>query len=169
MVLERGVLTKIHFADIFRSTRNRDFSRLISLVPRMIFEYMNQSLCKEVSAAEILAAINHLAPLKAPGKDGCPDFFFRKYWDIVGTHVCSVVKDFFTTGVLSPSLNITQVVLILKVPNLENLCQFRPISLYNFIYRIISKILANRLKPIMKILISPQQSAFIYTWQTNLG
>ena len=113
---------KIHFADIFRSTGNRDFSRLISLVPRMISEDMNQSLCKEVSDAEILAAVNHLGPLKAPGKDGFPGFFFRKYWDIVGTHVCSVVKDFFTTGVLSPSLNITQVVLILKVPNLENLC-----------------------------------------------
>lgn len=57
---------------------------------------------------------------------------------------------------LSPSLNVTQVVLIPKVLNPDNLGQFRPISLCNFTYRIISKILANRLKPVMKFLITPQ-------------
>ncbi|KAL8126450.1 hypothetical protein AgCh_013655 [Apium graveolens] len=112
-----------HFQDIFKSAGNRDFSRLISLIPRIISEDMNHSLCKEVTDAEILRAVNQLGPLKAPGKDGFPGFFF--------------------------------------VPNPENLTQFRPISLCNFIYRIISKILANRLKPFMKLLITPQQSAFM--------
>ena len=51
--------------------------------------------------------------------------------------------------------------LIPKVSNPKNLGQFRPISLCNFVYRVISKVLANRLKPLMKNLISPQQSAFI--------
>ena len=56
--------------------------------------WKKKSLCKEVSDAEILAAVNHLGPLKAPGKDEFPGFFFRKYWDIVCTHVCSLFRIF---------------------------------------------------------------------------
>ena len=122
---------------------------------------MNVALCKEVTEAEIQRAVKQLGPLKAPGKDGFPGFFFRKYWDIVGVQVSSAVKEFFTSMIMPSSLNTTQVVLIPKVPNLEDLSQFRPISLCSFVYRIISKILANRLKPIMKNIITPQQSAFI--------
>ena len=80
---------------------------------------------------------------------------------MVGVQVSSAVREFFTSKIMSPSLNTTQVVLIPKVPNPEDLSQFRPISLCSFVYRIISKILANRLKPIMKNIITPQQSAFI--------
>lgn len=58
-------------------------------------------------------------------------------------------------------INITSVILIPKISNPENFGNFRPSSLCNFIYRVITKIMTNRLKPMMNQIISPQQAAFL--------
>ena len=70
-------------------------------------------------------------------------------------------KLFFNSGSLLKVLNQTFITLIPKIPNSEEVSHFRPISLCNVIYKIISKILANRLKPFMDSIITPYQNAFI--------
>ncbi|KAB2606222.1 hypothetical protein D8674_005939 [Pyrus ussuriensis x Pyrus communis] len=76
------------------------------------------------------------------------------------------IQSFFTnlpckdTSEIS-SLNATHIVLVPKVPNLESIFQFRPISLCNYSYKILAKLLATRLRPMLPNLISPMQNAFV--------
>ena len=65
------------------------------------------------------------------------------------------------SGTLLKSINHTFITLIPKVNNPENVSEFRPISLCNVIYKIISKVIANHLKPFLNSIVSKAQSAFI--------
>lgn len=70
-------------------------------------------------------------------------------------------KNFFDTGVLPEGVNETAIVLIPKVAYPEPLKDFRTISLCNVIYKVVSKCIVNRLRPLLQDIISPGQSAFI--------
>ena len=73
----------------------------------------------------------------------------------------AVVLDFLNFGNMNPDINYTHIVLIPKVKSPEKMSNYRPISPCNVIYKIISKVMANRLKQILPQLISPTQSAFV--------
>lgn len=68
---------------------------------------------------------------------------------------------FFETGSLPPEMNDALVVLIAKVQKPEKINQFRPISLCNVLFKIITKTMVTRLKRIMTKLVGPAQSSFI--------
>lgn len=115
----------------------------------------NEILIKLLDAEEILSTLKKMAPEKASGPDGMTMFFFRFFWDVVGVDMMSTVLDFFTNGDLLPALNHTNITLIPKVDNPSKVTQFRPISLYNVIYKIISKLMTERLKLVLPKFISP--------------
>ena len=96
-----------------------------------------------------------MGPTKAPGLDGMNALFFQKFWHVVGEAVVTVVLDFLNDGIMLPALNHTNIVLIHKVKNPEMMSDFRPISLCNVFYKIISKVLANKLKQVLPEIISP--------------
>ena len=83
------------------------------------------------------------------------------FWHIVGDNVVSVVLEFLNTSYLLPDLNHTYIVLIPKIKNPVKVSDYRPISLCNVIYKIIAKVLANRLKQVLPYIISPTQSALV--------
>lgn len=94
---------------------------------------------------------------KAPGIDGLNPSFFQVFWDIAGPDFVVCADLSFYTGALPESMNATLVCLIPK----KQVADLRPISLCNVIMRMLSKILANRLKSTLNTVISEQQSAFI--------
>ena len=79
----------------------------------------------------------------------------------MGNKVTDAVLDFLHSGNMEPDVNYTHIVLIPKVKKLEKMADFRQISLCNVIYKIISKVLANRLKLILPQINSPSQNAFV--------
>ncbi|XP_060963739.1 uncharacterized protein LOC133033144 [Cannabis sativa] len=81
--------------------------------------------------------------------------------DAIGKDFCDAVTDFFLTGNLHRGFNATNVTLIPKVPNLKKVSQFRPIALCNVIYKVISIVIANRVRAILPRLICPTQAAFV--------
>ena len=83
------------------------------------------------------------------------------FWHIVGDNVVSVVLEFLNTSYLLPDLNHTYIVLIPKIKIPVKVSDYRPISLCNVIYKIIAKVLANKLKQVLPHIISPTQSAFV--------
>lgn len=100
-------------------------------------------------------------PNKASGPNGMTLNFFKNFWHIVGPDIVLVIKSFFHYGFLLKSINETIISLIPKVLAPANLTQFRLISLCNILYKVSSMLLVNRLKPILDMCISDNQSALI--------
>ena len=116
---------------------------------------------REVSDEEIRAALWSRKAFKAPGPNGLHAGFFQYFWHDVQASVCQEVKKAFTFGSIPAFLNTTLITLIPKCNNPESLANFRPISLCNFVYKIISKVLVARIRPLLNNLISPIQTAFV--------
>nr|GEU34897.1 reverse transcriptase [Tanacetum cinerariifolium] len=138
-----------------------DFGDVMDRPTLVVNSDMSSKLEAPVQKVEINKAVINLGTHKAPGEDGFTGLFFHKYWHIVGDSVSKAIHQFFKDGVMPLSLNKMLVVLIPKVTYPEIVGQFRPISLCNFVYRVILQIMANRLKTYMHKIISSQQSAFI--------
>jgi hypothetical protein len=79
----------------------------------------------------------------------------------LGCEVSQTVFEILNYGIMPSNLNLTYIALIPKGKNPMSVSEFRPISLCNILYKLISKVLANRLKKILPKIISPTQSAFI--------
>lgn len=114
------------------------------------------------SHQEIKAAIFALNKDSAPGPDGFGAFFFQTYWDIIKEDVVKAVLEFFTTSWILPGFNSNIIALLPKIPNASSIDQYRPIAMANFKFKIISKVIAVRLAPIMPTIISDQQMGFIH-------
>jgi len=87
--------------------------------------------------------------------------FYQKYRDVVGSNVINCVLNTLNSGIMPQGLNETYICLIPKVKCPQKIIEFRPISLCNVIYKIISKVLANKLKKTLPEVISEEQSAFV--------
>ena len=101
------------------------------------------------------------APNKSPRTGWYVTNLFKHYWNIVGLEVVNCVLSFINSGRMPCRLNDTYICLIPKVKSPQKITKFRPISLCNVVYRLISKILANRLKRVLDAMIDELQSAFV--------
>lgn len=104
----------------------------------------------DFSIDEVKTALFDMGPLKAPGPDGFHACFYQKAWQVVGNSIYKQFNAFTETGTLEEGMNDTLIALIPKNNYPTNASHFRPISLCNVIYKIITKALTNKLKPILK-------------------
>ena len=118
---------------------------------------MNEKLIAPYTEQEVKTALFQMFPTKAPGPDGFPAHFFQKHWHICGEEVTNIVIRLLNGEDSPEEINRTFIVMIPKIKNPTSLSQYRPISLCNVVFKIASKVLANRLKQILPEIVSEEQ------------
>ncbi|XP_018473790.2 uncharacterized protein LOC108845015 [Raphanus sativus] len=118
-------------------------------------------LVAPVSAEEIVSAIQALPKDKVSGPDGFTKEFFVAAWPVIGKEFIISVQSFFLFGFLPTGINATILALIPKSVDAQSMKDYRPIACCNFLYKVIAKILARRLRTILLEAIELNQSAFI--------
>ncbi|GKC19136.1 RNA-directed DNA polymerase, eukaryota, reverse transcriptase zinc-binding domain protein [Tanacetum coccineum] len=114
-----------------------------------------------VSDVEIKKAIWDCGSDKSPGPDGFTFAFYKRYWCTLKNDIIPYVREFFDSGKIPTGCNSSFITLIPKVANPLVVSDFRPISLIGAQYKIIAKILANRLSRVIATVISSEQTAFV--------
>lgn len=110
---------------------------------------------------EIKEALSMMSPYKAPGPDGFPAAFYQNNWEIVGDQISSTILNLLNNNQLPTDLGDALMVLIPKTQLPTKPSQFRPISLLNVCFKLATKMIVNRLKPLLADIISPAQASFI--------
>ena len=135
---------------------------VIVTIPTRITEEMNQFLTKELTKEEVKKALKQMHPTKAPGPKCMSAIFFQKYWYIVGNDIICMVLNVLNSNMSMAEINRTNITLVPKTKNATKMTEFRPISLCNVVYKLVFKVLANRLKTILPQIITENQSAFLH-------
>ena len=110
---------------------------------------------------EIHAALMEMNEDKAPGPDGFTLPFWQSCWEFIKEEILEMFKEFYEHSSFLKSLNNTFLVLIPKKSGVEDLGDFRPISLLGGLYKLLAKVLANRLKIVVGKVVSTSQNAFV--------
>jgi len=152
-----------YYKRLFSSSNTVLQDRLLveETIPKIIDDTTNNLFTMIPSLSEVKAAVFDLNHDGSPGPDGFGPCFFQAYWDIIHLDVYKAVLEFFQNGWLPPNFNANTLVLIPKIPSADKIEHYRPIALANFIFKIISKVLADRLAGILPFIISKEQRGFV--------
>lgn len=142
-----------YFTDLFTAGQ-ANWEQVVQYIPRSISQTQNEKLIQSITEEEVKRALFQMNPDKSPGPDGMTPGFFQKHWRIVGKDVVRMVEKFFNDGIIPVGLNVTNLVLIPKKKYPNKMTELRPISLCNVLVKIITKVLANRIKGMMNSVIS---------------
>nr|CAN64640.1 hypothetical protein VITISV_033931 [Vitis vinifera] len=108
-----------------------------------------------------LEALMEMSGDKAPGPDDFTMAFWQSCWGFVKGEILEMFKEFYEQSSFLKSLNNTFLVLIPKKGGAADLGDFRLISLLGGLYKLMAKVLANRLKRVLNKVVAPTQNAFV--------
>nr|GEX67867.1 RNA-directed DNA polymerase, eukaryota [Tanacetum cinerariifolium] len=130
--------------------------------PTRLSSYQVQDLKRTVTyEEEVKRAIWDCGTNKSPRPNGFSFEFYCKHWTTIDDDVFQAVRDFFVNGHFPRGCNSSFIALIPKIQDAKFVKDFCSISLIGSVYKIIVKILANRLCVVLPYLISDVQSAFV--------
>ncbi|CAI5462952.1 unnamed protein product [Closterium sp. Yama58-4] len=113
------------------------------------------------SEEEIKAALGGMARDKSPGNDGLPKELFELHWDLLKEDFIGFFKRFEETAVLSEEVQEAVNILLHKKGPRELVKNYRPITLFTSSYKVVAKLLANRMKKVLGTVISEEQHGFL--------
>jgi hypothetical protein len=119
------------------------------------------TLVRPFSHEEVHVAVWDYDSYKSPGPNGINFGFLKEFWPELKGDIMRFITEFHRNGKLTKGINSTFIALIPKVDNPQKLNDFRPISLVGSMYKILAKVLANRLKHVVGSVVSEVQSAFV--------
>eukprot|EP00253_Pinus_taeda_P024774 PITA_24774 len=139
----------------------RAIQEICLAIPHLVTEDQNKALMRAVTLEEIEETVKAMKKGTSPGPDGFTVDFYQAGWHFLGKEILELVEESRMNQKVWPAINSTLYALIPKGDNLEDTNGFRPIALCNVIYKIITSMMAKRLKPLLDKLISAEQRGFV--------
>eukprot|EP01018_Ginkgo_biloba_P025672 Gb_11085 [translate_table: standard] len=136
-------------------------NEILGVIPNLISKEGNLFLTKPITMEELENTIAGMKEDKSPGPDGFQVNFFKVAWDIINEDLLRCCEESRRSGKILGRMNATFIALIPKEKNPTSFHRFRPISLCNVSYKIISKLMANRLRRFFPKLIFEEQGGFV--------
>ena len=150
-----------YYKGLFTTEGTAGMEEFMAGLQAKVIAKMNTKLVCRFEECEVERALKQMHPLKSPGPDGFSTSFYHHSWSLVRKDVCNAVLQFLNHGQFDKEINATNIALVPKKKNPSRVIDFQLISLCNVVYKLIAKVLANRLKRVLGEIISPNQSAFI--------
>jgi hypothetical protein len=151
---EIGATFVCYYTSLFTAGEVHGVADCLGDLDGRVTREMNETLTRTFTVAEVDFALHQMHPLKSPGPDGFSACFYQNSWPMVKGEVCNAVLEFLNFDVFDKEINATNIALIPKISKPTKVMEFRPISLCNVIYKLIAKVLANRMKKVLPAIIS---------------
>lgn len=126
-----------------------------------VTEEHNEELLRPLAIEEVTEAMKQLPAGKAPGVDSIPSEFYQELWEDIESDVFNFVSESINQCFLEDELNMSKIALLPKSEDRLRIQNYRPISLLNTLYKIVAKVYANRMKPLLHNWILPSQTGFV--------
>ena len=158
---EIASIAEEYYKRLFTALNNLNTDDVLASVDRVVTGEIACNMVRPYTEEEVQTALFQMHPSKALGPDDMSLFFFQRFWHIVGQDVTKAILSILHSGRYLHKINYTHLVLIPKKSNPQNITENRPISLGNVVSRLISNVVANRVKPMLPCVTSDSQSAFV--------
>lgn len=150
-----------HFNGLFKKDADEDRYQIQLQAENKIDSRSNTNISMVLAKEEVWNTLKRMKILKASGPDGMPAIFYKSCWETIWDEITKTIQHCFASATLPQGLNHTNIVLVPKVKNPTLPSDFRPMALTNIMYKVITKILAQRIRGHLDKLVDKAQSAFI--------